>query len=273
MYNKTYKVNLTPDIINPASEGSLDSSVLNGVSLQRTVSMLYANKEVDFLETDIVVGNKKDQETFVAYNLDSIPFIEDATEYEYRIVDRSSVNSDKRLCVFIMNVATGFDEDSILPWHDQILNQNSFKFNFSGSNVIEATVDGVKMKPIIASNHKLYSVDLTTNSVVEYGASSSASEFGVINTISLNIVVTIKRNGNAIESTTVVPSATKKFQYQPKMRIGVSDTLNEVIPLSEVNTELSTLGIESADIVITGGNGSPYSFTLQNITFAWIYTI
>jgi hypothetical protein len=268
MYNKTYKVNLTPDIINPASEGSLDSSVLNGVSLQRTVSMIYANKEVDFLETDIVVGNKKDQETFVAYNLDSIPFIEDATEYEYRIVDRSSVNSDKRLCVFIMNVATGFDEDSILPWHDQILNQNSFKFNFSGSNVIEATVDGVKMKPIIASNHKLYSVDLTTNSVVEYGASSSASEFGVINTISLNIVVTIKRNGNAIESTTVVPSATKKFQYQPKMRIGVSDTLNEVIPLSEVNTELSTLGIESADIVITGGNGSPYSFTLQNITFA-----
>jgi hypothetical protein len=124
------------------------------------------------------------------------------------------------------------------------------------------------MKPIIASNHKLYSVDLTTNSVVEYGASSSASEFGVINTISSDIMVTIKRNGNAIESTTVVPSATKKFQYQPKMRIGVSDNLNEVIPLSEVNTELSTLGIESADIVITGGNGSPYSFTLQNITFA-----
>jgi hypothetical protein len=52
------------------------------------------------------------------------------------------------------------------------------------------------------------------------------------------------------------------------MRIGVSDNLNEVIPLSEVNTELSTLGIKSASIVITGGNGSPYSFTLQNITFA-----
>jgi hypothetical protein len=269
MYNKTYKVNLTPNIINPASEGSLDSSILNGVSLQRTVSMIYANKEVDFSETDIVVGNKKDQETFVAYNLDSIPFIEDATEYEYRVVDRSSVNSEKRVCVFITNIATEFDnEDSILPWQDQILNQNSFKFNFSGSNVIEATVDGVKMKPIVVSNHKLYAVDLTTNSVVEHGASSSASVFGVINTISSDIVVTIKRNGNAIESTTVAPSATKNFRYQSKMRIGVSDNLNEVIPLSEVNTELSTLGIESADIVITGGNGSPYSFTLQNITFA-----
>lgn len=266
MYNKTYKVNLTPAIINPASEGSLDSSVLNGVSLQRTVSMLYANKEVDLLETDIVIGNKKDQETFVAYNLDSLPFIEDATEYEYRLVDRSDIDSDKRLFVFIVNLADGFDEDSILPWQDQILNQNSFKFNFAGSNVIEATVDGVKMKPIVAANHKLYTVNLTTNSVVEYGASSSSSEFGVINTISSDIVVTIKRNGNAIESTTVVPSATKKFEYQPKMRIGASDNLDEVMTLPEVNTELNTFGIKSADIVITSGEG--YSFSLENITFS-----
>jgi hypothetical protein len=268
MYNKTYKVNLTPVIRNPASEGSLDSSILDGVSLQRTVSMLYAKKEVDFSETDIVIGNKKDQETFVAYNLDSLPFIEDATEYAYRVVDRSSVNSDKRLFVFIKNVAAGFDEYSILPWQDQILNHNSFKFNFLGSNVIEATVDGVKMKPIVASNHKLYSVDLTTNSVVEHGVSSSSSEFGVINTISSDIVVTIKRNGNAIESTTVSPSATKNFQYRPTMWIGVSNNLDEIMHISQVNTEISTLGIKTASIVITGGNGSPYSFSLQNITYA-----
>jgi hypothetical protein len=268
MYNKTYKVNLTPAIRNPASEGSLDSSVLNGVSLARTVSMIYANKEVDLLETDIVIGNKKDQETFVAYNLDSLPFIEDATEYAYRVADRSDANSDKRFFVFIRNVAAGFDEDSILPWQDQILNQNSFKFNFLGNNVIEATVDGVKMKPIVATLHKLYAVDLTTNSIVEHGASSSPTEFGVINTISSDIVVTIKRNGNAIESTTVIPSATKKFQYQPKMLVGASDNLKDIMPLAEVNTEVSILGIKSASIVITGGNGSPYSFSLQNIIYS-----
>lgn len=268
MYNKTYKVNLTPSYRNVDSEGSLDTSILNGTSLQRTVSMLSANKEVDFLETSIVVGNKKDQETFVGYNLDYLTFIEDATNYEYRIIDRSDVYSDKRMFVFIMNVADGFDYTTILPWQDQILNQNSFKFNFSGSYVIEITVNGVKMKPVAASLHKLYTVNLATKSVVEYGPSSSANEFGVINTLSSNMVVTIKKNGRSVESTTVAPSATKKFQYQLKMRIGASNDLNEVLELPEVNTELNTFGIESADIVITDGDGSPYSFSLQNITFA-----
>lgn len=268
MYNKTYKVNLTPSYRNVDSEGSLDTSILNGTSLQRTVSMLSANKEVDFLETSIVVGNKKDQETFVGYNLDYLNFIEDATNYEYRIIDRSDVDSNKRIFVFIRNVSAGFDEESILPWQDQILNQNSFKFNFSGSYVVEMTVNGVKMKPVAASLHKLYTVNLATKSIVEYGLSSSPSEFGVINTLSSNMVVTIKKNGRSVESTTVVPSATKKFQYQPKMHIGASDNLNSVMPLSDVNTQLSTLGIKSADIVITGGDGLPYSFSLQNITFA-----
>ena len=268
MYNKTYKVNLTPSVRNLASEGSLDSSVLNGTSLKRTVSMRSAFKEVSLLETNIVVGNKRDQETFVAYNLDSLPFIEDATSYEYRVIDRSSVDSNKRLFVFIINVAAGFDEESILPWQDEIFNHSIFGFNFTASNVVEITVNGVKMKPIVAALHKLYTVDLASKSVVEYGASSSPTEFGVINTLSTDIVATIKRNGSAIESTTVAPSATKKFQYQPKMRIGVSDNLAEVMPLSEVNTELSTLGIKSADIVITGGNGSPYSFSLSNIVYS-----
>lgn len=32
----TYTVDLTPDVVNQASEASLDTSVLNGLSLQRT---------------------------------------------------------------------------------------------------------------------------------------------------------------------------------------------------------------------------------------------
>lgn len=33
----TYTVKLTPDVVNQASEGNLDTSVLNGVSTQRTM--------------------------------------------------------------------------------------------------------------------------------------------------------------------------------------------------------------------------------------------
>ena len=35
-----YSIKLTPDLIDPTTEGSLDSSILNGRSIQRTVNML-----------------------------------------------------------------------------------------------------------------------------------------------------------------------------------------------------------------------------------------
>jgi hypothetical protein len=35
-----YNVKLTPDLIDPTTEGSLDSSILDGKSIQRTVNML-----------------------------------------------------------------------------------------------------------------------------------------------------------------------------------------------------------------------------------------
>jgi hypothetical protein len=45
-----YSLKLTPDLVNPGSEGSLDTSVVNGVSIQRTVNML------DVLDAE---GNRK----------------------------------------------------------------------------------------------------------------------------------------------------------------------------------------------------------------------
>jgi hypothetical protein len=35
-----YSLKLTPDLVNLGSEGSLDTSLINGVSLQRTANML-----------------------------------------------------------------------------------------------------------------------------------------------------------------------------------------------------------------------------------------
>jgi len=35
-----YSLKLTPDLVNLGSEGSLDTSVVNGVSIQRTANML-----------------------------------------------------------------------------------------------------------------------------------------------------------------------------------------------------------------------------------------
>jgi hypothetical protein len=40
-----YNVKLTPNFTNPATEGSLDSSLLNGKSLQRTFNMYEINND------------------------------------------------------------------------------------------------------------------------------------------------------------------------------------------------------------------------------------
>ena len=57
----TYQVNLTPGLRNLATEGGLDTSVVNGVSLQRTVNMVMTSNCVGDLK---VVGSRKDGESY-----------------------------------------------------------------------------------------------------------------------------------------------------------------------------------------------------------------
>jgi hypothetical protein len=55
-----YSLKLTPDLVNPASEGSLDTSLVNGVSIQRTANML----EVLDLNGNRKIVSLKDGDTF-----------------------------------------------------------------------------------------------------------------------------------------------------------------------------------------------------------------
>lgn len=55
----SYTVKLTPSLVNFSTEGGLDTTVVNGVSLQRTVNML--NVENSGLK---VVGNVADGGSF-----------------------------------------------------------------------------------------------------------------------------------------------------------------------------------------------------------------
>lgn len=57
----TYNINLTPQLANMATEGGLDTSILNGKSLQRTISMLPVSDCTGDLK---VIGSRKDGESF-----------------------------------------------------------------------------------------------------------------------------------------------------------------------------------------------------------------
>ncbi len=78
-------------------------------------------------------------------------------------------------------------------------------------------------------------------------------------------------------ATSLAPQQNAVFQFRPTLWIGAvsqvreGDVLNSAI-VSSVNTEISLLGIASADIVMTGGgpgpNSTPLRFTLQNVVMA-----
>ena len=75
----------------------------------------------------------------------------------------------------------------------------------------------------------------------------------------------------------VAPQQKAVFEFKPTIWIGVvsqieqGEVINSAI-LSEIDTEISLLGIASADIVMTGGGpgptAAPFAFTLQNIVMA-----
>jgi hypothetical protein len=56
----SYTVNLTPALRNYTTEGGLDTTVVNGVSLQRTVNMVMTVNGNDRK----VIGNRYDGESF-----------------------------------------------------------------------------------------------------------------------------------------------------------------------------------------------------------------
>jgi hypothetical protein len=88
----------------------------------------------------------------------------------------------------------------------------------------------------------------------------------------------IFRGGSLLATkTSVAPGQMAAFEFQPTLWIGAvsqaveGQVMNSAV-VEQVNTELSLLGIASADIVMTGGgpgqNSRPLAFTLQNVVYA-----
>jgi hypothetical protein len=77
--------------------------------------------------------------------------------------------------------------------------------------------------------------------------------------------------------TDIAPQQKAIFQFKPTIWIGVvpqvqtGDLMNQAI-ISQINTELSLLGVISADLIMTGGGSGttarPYQFKLADIIYA-----
>lgn len=108
------------------------------------------------------------------------------------------------------------------------------------------------------------------------GPASASNELDVLNDLDQGAVnVCVFRDGRMVGSkTAVTPGQKAVFQYQPVLWIGVASQIAQGAAISSAvmssaNTELSLLGIVSADIVMSGGGpgegSTPYEFNLENI--------
>ncbi len=123
---------------------------------------------------------------------------------------------------------------------------------------------------------KLISTPTGSRRLLQTGPASASGELDVLNGMGMGAVdVCLFKSGQLMGlKTAVAPGQKAVFQYKPVLWIGVvSEVLqgtgiNSAV-LSSINTELSLIGLMSADIVMTGGgpgeDSAPYEFNLENI--------
>jgi hypothetical protein len=132
-----------------------------------------------------------------------------------------------------------------------------------------------------AQNGQLFHVTktLSGDALSSWGSATSVKEIQVVNNLQKgSINVQIYKDGKLLATKTgLAPAQKAAFGFKPTLWIGVTSqvvegqVMNSAI-ISQVNTELSLLGIASADIVMTGSGAGvtsqPLSFSLQNIVMA-----
>lgn len=132
---------------------------------------------------------------------------------------------------------------------------------------------------ISAHNGELLSLELTAQGgrrLRRAGKAAAANEVNVVNGMGRGAVdVCAYRAGRLVERLrAVAPGQQAVFRYQPALWVGVASqvvqgTALDSAVVSDMTTELSLLGMASADIVMSGGgvaeDAVPYAFRLENV--------
>lgn len=198
-------------------------------------------------------------------------------------INRCHDSNNAKVVIFQKNVATGFDEPTV-AWrvieHRGVSHNHPFRFPMSMA-VSASDSWGNHTPQITAQNGNRYHVELTSSGdTLSYcGPATSSREVQVRNDRPSGAInACIYKEGRLLAiKTSIAPGQQAVFEFRPTIWIGAAPqvTEGEVMDsaiLSDVNTELSLLGIASADIVMTGGgpgpDSTPFTFHLENIQMA-----
>lgn len=197
-----------------------------------------------------------------------------------RLINQSADANNSSVFIFQKNVATTFDELAV-AW--QVIENLGHGWIHPFTYELELSVGaadawGNYVVPQKSADGQLWTVarDSSGDQLTPTGPANSPNEVQVLNSLQTGAIsACMFRSGKLLSvKTGVAPGQKAVFKFKPTIWLGVGsqieegDVLDSAI-ISNTNTQLNLMGIESADIVMTGGgpgkSSKPFAFSLQNI--------
>jgi hypothetical protein len=204
-------------------------------------------------------------------------------DVKLNLIDHSNDQNNSEIVIFSKNVATSFEETAVAWIVVKNLGQGSHHpFVYPEQTDVAASDSWGNYTPQYAAapGDAFQMIRMVSgNELQADGKSVSPEEIEIKNhlpTGSINAL--IYKDGKLFaHKTGIAPGQKAVFQFNPTIYIGVVSQMDQgqvmdAAILSDINTQISLLGITAADIVMTGGgagaNAEPFAFTLANVVYA-----
>ncbi len=206
-----------------------------------------------------------------------------AVAIELNFINNSNDMNKSAIVLFQKNLASVAD-DAPIAW--KVIPDSApgltHRFVFPTTiDVVATDAEGAIAGPVSGwGSHYFVVGPQSAESAAAFGAAEAAAgEVQVRNALpGTSITANIFRDGRLLAvKAAVPPQQMAVFQLKPSLWVGAAAAVSEgqaLDPetLSNVKTELSLLGLASADIVMSGGGGdvlaTPFRFSLQNVVMA-----
>ncbi len=203
------------------------------------------------------------------------------TATQLNLINRSQDSGDVEIVIFQKNLALSNDPSPIAWRVVQNLGIGDFH-PFAFPMQIQASASDAygNFTPLmdVHAGEQWDMVQTATGTVLQRSQhpAPEPSEVAILNALQQGVIdAHIFRDGKRLALwPNVVPQQRAVFQFNRSLYIGVvsqvqeGEVLNSAI-VSTINTEISLLGVASADIVMTGGgpgaSATPFRFDLQNV--------
>lgn len=199
-----------------------------------------------------------------------------------RLINQSNDANNSSYVIFQKNVATSFEELAIAWKVVENLGVGDYHpFTYSFDLEVAASDSwGNYTFPMRAENGLMYQMkrNPSGDQLVQEGTASSSTEIDVKNSLPVGAInANCYRDGKLLaQKTSIAPEQKAVFEFLPTIFIGAvsqvveGEVMNSAI-ISSVNTEISLLGMTSADIIISGGGpgvgSTEFIFTLDNVKY------